>query len=101
MKVDCAELMRDLNDEEIESALPKNHLFDGMTVCALVADLIAKQANGEDGPLLNNGRANLLYTASCVVLVFLRADHREWRVGTYGRDGRRWDAGYQVFSPAN
>ena len=100
-KVNAAELMRDLIDEEIEVALPKDHLFDETSVCAVIAGLIAKQPNGEKGALVNNGRANLFYTCSCVVSVYWDAVGREWRVGTWQRDGGRWLAGRRAFSPAN
>lgn len=100
-KVEKAELMRGLTDEEIEGALPKNHLFDETRLCAIIAGLITKQPNGEEGVLLNNSYANLFYTSSCVVLVDWLSDYREWRVYTWRRGGRRWLAGYQVFSPGN
>ena len=99
--VESAELVRDLTDEEIESALPKKHLFRETELCAVIAGLIAKQSNGEKGALLNTGYANLFYTFSCVVSVRWRADDREWRVFTCRRGAYRWYAGGRVFSPAN
>lgn len=102
LKVENAELVRDLSDEEIESALPKDHLFTETQVCVVIAELIAKQPNGESrGALLNNGFANLFYTSSCVVRVRWSADDREWDVHTWQRVGSGWNAGRQVFSPAN
>ena len=100
MKFERAELMRDLTDEKIEGTLPKDHLFDETEVCALIASLIAKQANGEEGVLLNTGYANLFYTSSYVVFVDWDSDGREWDVSTYER-GDGWGAGDRVFSPAN
>src|SRR3989344_101403 len=97
--VESAELMRDLTDEEIEGSLPKNHLFGETEVCAIIAGLIAKQASGEEGTLLNNGYANLFYTGSCVVGASWRSGDREWGVGTWGRGDFGWLAGSQVFSP--
>ena len=99
--VNRAELTRDLTDEEIEAALPKEHLFSETDLCAIIAGLIAKQANGEEGALLNNGCANLFYTSSSVLRVRWRADSREWLVRTWRRDGLRWNAGLRVFSPAH
>jgi len=101
-KVSRAELTRDLVDAEIESSLPKAHIFDETTVCAVIAGLIAGQANGEGGVLKNNGRANLFYTSPSVVRVYWRAGCREWGVDACERcDGRWWRAGDQLFSPAN
>lgn len=101
LKVECAELMRDLTDEEIEGALPKSHFFDETQVCAVIAGLIAMQPKGKSGTLINNGYANLFYTGSCVVDVGWNADSRECYVHTWRRVGHRWRAGNQVFSPAN
>ena len=101
MKVNCAELMRDLTDKEIELALPIDHLFDETEVCAVIAGLIASQPNGEEGALLNTGYANLFYTSSCVVYVYWYADYRGWHVNAWKRGDYGWGAGYQVFSPAN
>ncbi len=100
-KVDRFELMRDLTDAEIELPLPKNHFFDETVVCAVIAGLIARQANGEEGLLMNNGRANLFYTGSYVVRVDWDAGRRLSSVDTYRRDVIRWRAGLRVFSPAN
>jgi len=99
-KLGRAVLMRDLTDQEIEVAIPKEHLFEETQVSAIIANLIAKQANGKDGVLLNNGFANLFYTGSCVAHVYWSADTREWDVGTWDRDGSGWCAGKQVFSLA-
>ena len=101
VKIESAELMRDLTDAEIEAALPKGHLFDETQVSAVIAGLIAKQPNGEEGALVNTGRANLFYTDSYVVRVRWVADDRMWYVGACRRDDGRWRAGFQVFSPAN
>ena len=99
-RVDVAELMRDLNDEEIERGLPKEHLFDETQVCAIIASFIAKQPNGEKGKLVNNGYANLFYMVSCVVGIGWYAGSRRWRVSVYDRCNSAWDAGGRVFSPA-
>lgn len=99
-KVSSLDLKESANDEEIEDALPKEHIFSETDVCAIVAALIEKQPNGEEGTLLNNGYANLFYTPSRVVHVFWRAGRGEWRVYDWFLDGFSWDGGYRVFSPA-
>lgn len=88
------------SDETIEAALGKNHLFDKAEIYALIGSLISKQANGEEGTLLNNGYANLFYTPSCVVYVFWFSDAELWNVIAWIRDDYDWHAGYRVFSPA-
>jgi hypothetical protein len=100
-KLDAADLGQDASDEAIESALSKDHIFAESPVCAIIAQLIAKQANGEEGTLLNNGYANLFYTSSFVVDVYWDSGRGEWRVDTWGRGDRGWGAGHRVFSPGN
>lgn len=100
-KVKSFDLTVQLTDREIEDVLPKAHFFDEKQVCGTVAGLIAKQAIGEEGELLNNGFANLFYTGSCVVDVSWSAGVRGWDVDTWRRDVGRWSAGNRVFSPGN
>lgn len=100
-KVESFGLMRGLDDKEIEAMLPKSHLFDETQVSAIIAGLIARQPNGEDGALVNNNFANLFYTSSRVVGVGWRAGGRQWVVASWERGDDRWVASSQVFSPAN
>lgn len=89
-------------EEELEEMLGKGkHLFDETQVSVMFACLIEGQPNGEGGPLLNNGYANLCYLPSSVVLVSWHSGHHEWHVSTWERDDIRWDAGSQVFSLGN
>ena len=92
------ELPEDMTDAQIEAALPKEHIFSETDVCAIVAHLIEAQPNGEEGPLLTNGYANLFYTPSRVVDAY-------WLGGVgvvlgWSRDGDGWGRGRRVFSPA-
>jgi len=101
-KIESFELRQDLTDAEIEAALPKRHLFDETQVCAIIAGLIAKQPNGEEGPLINNGYASLFYMSSYVAHVrWRRAGSRRWSVHAWLCGGDGWNAGNQVFFPAN
>jgi hypothetical protein len=100
-KVNSFKLTKDATDKQIETALPENHLFDETTLCAVIATLVSKQPNGEDGTLLNNGYANLFYTRSCVVRVRWRSGSRLWRVGAWLRVDCGWGAGCRVFYPVN
>lgn len=100
-KVVNFDLVETSTDEQIEASLPKKHLFSNSDVCAIVAELVAKQKNGEAGTLITTGYANLFYTEGGVVYVGWRADDREWLVYAWRRGGHGWVAGYRVFSPVN
>jgi len=90
----------DMNDKDIEKMLGDNHYFSETQVCLLVKKQIEAQWGGKSGFLLNDGKANIYYTGSCVVNVNWDAGVREWNVHTWNRDVVRWNAGHQVFSPA-
>lgn len=93
-KVDEDELGETLTDEEIEAALPKNHLFDESAGSAIVAEMIETEQ-------LDKNCVYLLYTSSCVVLVGWDAGLSEWDVLAWYRGGHRWSAGARVLSPAD
>lgn len=97
-KIASFELVKTVYDKEIEKDLPKEHIFSETEVCAVVASLIEKQSEGQEGILLNNGYANIFYTTSRVVLVY-------WYGGGWGVYGwlrvGLWCAGSRVFAPAN
>ena len=100
LKLNRAKLAKNLTDSEIEATLPVTHVFTEAEVCAVVATLITEQSEGQEGTLLNNGYANLFYTASCVVDVYWNADDRRWNVSTWTHDDNQWSAENQVFSLA-
>lgn len=91
------ELLKTSYDVDIETELPKKHLFSETDVCAIIAGLIAKQPKGKEGTLLNNGYANIFYTKSRVVFVYWHVS--QWRVRDWHR-GAYWRGGKRVFSPA-
>ena len=95
-----ANLEQDAADKEIELALGEGHIWEESTLCAFVAQHISEQEGGRGGMLLNNGFANIFYTASCVVSVFWSAGSRRWLVCTWHRGDGGWGAGYRAFSPA-
>lgn len=99
-EVSSFELLKSSSDEKIEGSLPNDHLFSETDVCAIIASLIEKQPEGQEGTLLNNGYANLFYTFSHVVGVFWSFVDGEWRVFAWRRGGRGWVDGLRVFSPA-
>lgn len=95
------ELLKGAPDQEIEGSLPVKHIFSENEVCAIIAALIEKQADGGEGILINtNYYANLFYTSAFVISVHWDAGHGEWCVSTWQRGDVEWSAGSRVFSPA-
>ena len=72
------------------------------TTLTTVSALIKAQMNGEDGPLLTNGAANIFYirdTEGELRTVRVYRGGRVWYVGAYSVSGRcDWGAGSRVFS---
>lgn len=97
---DSFDLKKDSTDAAIEAALSEKHIFSETDACALIAELIKKQPNGEEGALLNNGYVNLFYTEAFVVGVYWYAGFGEWYVLAWFRGAYAWSADSRVFSPA-
>lgn len=97
LSISSYDLLKTSYDKDIEAELPKNHIFSETDVCAIIAGLIEKQPNGEEGTLLNTGYANLFYTKSRVVLVYWSVG--EWDVSVWCREDD-WGSGHRVFSAA-
>lgn len=94
-------LLKYATDEEIESALPKDHTFHETDVCTIIAALIENQSKGEEeGALLNDGNWNLFYTPAFVVGVSWFSGYGAWGVNAWERDGDEWGDDRRVFSPA-
>jgi hypothetical protein len=93
-------LARDASGKEIEAELGTNQEFSETDVCWIIAEMIAKQPNGEPGDLDNSDdMANLFHTPSFVVGVGWDADDRGWDVNAWRRDVGRWGAlGFSAFS---
>ena len=92
-KLKSFDLTRNAYDREIKAELVAKHEVKLWHI----AKLIEAQPSGEDGPLLNNGYANLFYTASTVVSVVWVSDDRYWDVRVWDLDGRQWLGGSRVF----
>ncbi len=88
------DLVKNARDREIKAELSENHEVELWQI----AQLIDAQTDGEDGPLLTNGYANIFYVAGYAVSVHWDADYREWDAGGWGLDGGGWGAGDRVFS---
>jgi hypothetical protein len=85
-------------DQEIEAELGEHHTFTESEVSWIIAELIAKQPNGEQGHLDRSGKANLLYTPSFVVGVDWFFHDGRCFVDAWHRGDRRWYQGDSVFS---
>ncbi len=88
------DLARNAYDREIKAELSASHEVELWQIAAL----IEKQKNGEDGPLLNNGYANLFYARGFVVSVHWDGDDRKWNVNDWKPDDDGWGRGSRVFS---
>ena len=97
--IESLDLVTSATDEQIELSLDNKNVFSESDAAALIAEMIARQPNGEDGELLTSGDVNLFYTPACVVYVLWRAGGGEWRVFAWDRDDNWWRAGRRVFSP--
>lgn len=89
-----ANLTRNAYDREIKAELPETHEVELWQI----ANLIEVQKNGEAGPLLTNGYANIFYCGGFVVYLRWDADSARWRVYDWKLDDEDWRAGNRVFS---
>lgn len=83
---------------DIEKVLPENHLFSVSEVYSVIGNLIAKQAEGEEGPLKNDGNYNIFYTEKFCVSVYWYSEDGYWDVYTWLRE-HVWRDINRVFSP--
>lgn len=93
------DLAQSAYDRVITANLPEGYAFDDSELCTRLAFMLEKQANGEKGDLLTDGRISLFYTTSgFVVGVRWYADDREWNVRAWHLDDAQWLADDRVFS---
>ncbi len=104
MTISYRPLVGPANDAKIIQDLPQGHIFANASVlCDCIAGMIDQQKNAEEGPLLNNGSANIFHYydknggVSAVRVRWLSGDRR-WRVGAFGLGDSQWSAGSRVFS---
>lgn len=98
VEVKYFDLKKYSSGKEIEEALGENHLFDVAEVYSVIASLISKQSNGEEGPLKVSGDYNIFYTEKFCLSVRWLSEDGGWDVNCWGREGG-WDGGFRVFSP--
>ena len=96
-------LHKNMSDTEIRKELDDNHVFSATEGCAVIAGMISRQPNGENGDLVNDGKANIFYVRGKDDKVFTvdvgwYVVNREWCVGARHFGDVRWSAGDRGFS---
>ena len=94
VKLTSFDLTRNAYDCEIKAELSAKHEVELWHI----GKLIEGQPDGKDGPLLNNGYANIFYVGGLVVFVYWHAGSAKWHVRDWRLDVGFWDAGRRVFS---
>jgi hypothetical protein len=92
-----------MNDTEVCKELGDNYVFEASEGGVVIAEMINRQPNGEDGDLVNDGKANIFYVHGkdvevFAVYVYWHAGVRSWFVHASRLDDYRWNAGYRAFS---
>lgn len=92
-------------DSDIKTVLPKDYVFSAMQFCGLIAQMLKKQPNGEEGDLLVSSLANIFYvmnrsgTKELAACVFWDSNLHGWKIRVYPLDMQPWNAGAIVFTP--
>lgn len=102
-----SQILNVLNPSGLSDRLLNMASFDKTTACAIVAEMITKQRNGERG-ILSIERANLLFVSSGVpkswgatLRVRWKADKREWIVDAWPvASAHTWFTGFLFLFPA-
>lgn len=104
-KLSVFDLTEPMTDEEIRTELGDGYLFEDASIaCAYLKEMLTRQKNGQEGGLLVNGHANILYVRGgihgvvFVVYVYWYADSRRWDVHAYRLSDGRWGVGRRVLS---
>lgn len=97
------DLTKPANDVEIRKELPEDHVFgDPSEFCAILAQMIDRQPNGEEGDLLSNGYWNIFYVQATGVVfavgVRWLGGHREWCVRADPLNNVRWSGRLRFLS---
>ncbi len=92
------DLLKYSSGPDIEKSLGDNHLFGVAEVYSVVASLISKQSNGEEGAMLTNGNYNLFYTEKFVLSARWFSGYSGWSLYCWRREVA-WDGVSRVFSP--
>ena len=94
-------LEKPMTDAEIQETWAINPYSIGEFL-ALITELIGKQPNREDGPLLTNGYINIFYVQLkgrvVAASVYWGSLDREWNCDAYGLVDVDWNDGSCVFS---
>ena len=103
-KISIFDLTVAMTDEEIETELGDAHIFEDTGIaCAYLKEMLTRQKSGEEGDLLVNGYANILYVRGVNSEVFAVHVHwdaasRGWHVHAFRLDDCHWCAGDRVLS---
>jgi hypothetical protein len=101
--VSCFVLPKNMNDAEVRKGLGDNHVFSATEGCAVITGMISRQPNGENGDLINDGKANIFYVRGKDDEVFTvdvdwNAGGRNWVVSANQFGSYPWFAGRRGFS---
>jgi len=86
-----------LNEEEIIRMIP-GRLFGDTQICAIMAQLISLQQNGEKGALLTGDGLNLFYTYTCKASLTWGGSEKTWYLySTHVPDRTRYSFNRRIF----
>ena len=98
VKLDYFDLNKYSSGPDIEAVLPVEHLFGTAEVYGVIGALIEAQADGQEGPLKNDGNYNIFYSEKFCLSVYWWRGGSGWSVCTWLR-AEGWSEDYRVFSP--
>jgi hypothetical protein len=98
-KLKSLTLSKNMSDSEIMSEIGESNIFSISEALAILKILPERQPDGEEGDLLNNGYANVIYIRideNTIVAAFVRwlSVNRRWRLNAFSfGDGYQWRGG--------